>query len=425
MRADVTATLAPWLPQPLVQAAADLQDVDLSRLWPGAPATMLSGALRAGPEARAASGGTLWQLALDLQNAKPAPWDKGGLPVEQATARATFDGSHWTLPSASIQVAQGRVEAEGGWSPAPAPWRIKAKISDLHPGDVHTRLAGAPIDGSVTAQQRGDTLDFDLALRSRGKAGSAALRGLRLQQLQAQGAWRAQVLTLRRLQLDAEGARVEGKLNLRLAERAGGGDLQLTLPGVSAQVQGEIAPAQGAGAIKARLTDAATLQRWVEALPGLADVFQGASAKGSAQLDVAWKGGWQALQRRLENPDGVLAANAEPSVEGRLTVPRLELRPPPASPARPPVELRALEVELSGSVPQATLRAKGQVGSGTQMLTPRYRAGWRTDRKPASGAPACSACACRFRTVRVPDRGRWRRRHRSTPGCRPVRRGWT
>ena len=43
MQADVQAQVAPWAPQPLLQAQANLQAVNLAALWPQAPVTQLSG----------------------------------------------------------------------------------------------------------------------------------------------------------------------------------------------------------------------------------------------------------------------------------------------------------------------------------------------------------------------------------------------
>src|SRR5690606_17825439 len=103
-------------------------------------------------------------------------------------------------------------------------------------------------------------------------------QGLRLDRVVAQGQWKDEVLDLRTLRVEAAQASVAGTLQARIAERAGSGDLKLVLPGGNAQVAGRIAPAQGRGQIDAQIDNAATLQRWVETLPGLGKVFAGASA---------------------------------------------------------------------------------------------------------------------------------------------------
>ncbi|HYN64679.1 MAG TPA: hypothetical protein VES36_08745, partial [Candidatus Limnocylindrales bacterium] len=374
MLASVRAQLAPWQPQPVIEATAELSEVDLARLWPEAPATSLSGALRVGPDAAAATGGTHWKAVVDIRNSIPGPWDKDRLPAEHVEADLSFDGTNWTVTTAQLRAGRGQVGVEGRWSPAPAPWQLRARVSDLRPGELHTQLAGPPIDGRIAAQQRGEAIAFDLALKARGSAGTAALRGLQLQEVVGRGEWQRQVLDLRALRIEAEGARVEGKLQLRVAEQAGSGELSLSLPGADAQLQGRIAPAQGGGELKARVGDAAALQAWIEKLPGLSAVFQGASAQGGARLDARWEGGWQAVQRRLQNIDQPVARSAEPSVQATLDISRLDLRLPSAVAPQPPIQLRAVRAELSGSLAQATLRLQGQVASGTRKLTLDTRA---------------------------------------------------
>jgi len=389
MSADVKAQIAPWQAQPVIDAAVDLRHVDAAMLWPGAPVTYLSGTVDAGPDGGAAPptpsapGGTSWKVAIDLTNGVPGPWDEDRVPVERVEASAVFDGVNWAIPSATVRSAGGTIEAEGEWSPMPAPWQIQARVSNVKPGELHTQLAGAPVDGRITARQRDDRIAFDVDLKARGAAGAAALQGLRLQQIGARGDWKAQVLDLGALRIEAEGAKVEGKLQLRVAEQAGSGELALTLPGGDARIKGAIAPARGAGEVKAKVTDAAALQAWIEKLPGLATVFKGASAQGAAQLDARWDGGWQAVQQRLRAFDQPVARAAEPTVQATLLVPKLDLRLPPGAAAQPapaPIQLRGLQAELAGSLAQATLRVQGQALSGTRQITLDTRAGGGLER---------------------------------------------
>ncbi|VTU36963.1 translocation/assembly module TamB domain-containing protein [Variovorax sp. PBL-E5] len=377
MQAQLQANIAPWLPQPVIDAKADLRNVDLARLWPQAPATLLSGEIEAGPDAGSTPGGPqVWQASADIRNALPGPWDTAKLPIEQVEARASFDGTNWDIPEATVRAGGGRIEAEGRWSPAPAPWQARATIEGVRPGALHTELAGAPVNGRIRAEQRAEALMFDLALQAEGGAGSAALQGLRLDRAVAEGQWEKQVLDLRALHIDAAHASLDGKLQLRVAEQAGSGDLNLVLPGGKAQVHGRIAPASGGGNIKAQVDDAVALQRWVEGLPGLENVFTGATAQGNARLDASWQGGWQAVQRRLQNATEPAARPAaEPTLQATLAVPRLDVRlPPPASGAATALRLNGVHAELSGSLAQATLALKGEASSGTQKITLDTRA---------------------------------------------------
>lgn len=375
MQAQLEANIAPWMTQPVIDAKAALHNVDLARLWPEAPTTLLSGEVEAGPAAGAPQ---VWQATADIRNASPGPWDDARLPVEQIQARLSFDGTTWTFPEATVRAGGGRIQAEGRWSPAPAPWQVRATVRGVQPGALHTELAGAAVSGRISAEQHDQALAFDLALQAEGGAGSTALQGLRLDRAIAKGQWQwhDQVLDLQTLRIEAANASVEGGLQVRVADQAGGGDLKLVLPGGSAQLQGRIAPSTGGGAIKVQVRDASAVQRWVEALPGLSKVFAGATAQGNAQLDASWQGGWQAVQRRLANASQPAARGAaEPTVKAALSAPRLDLRLPPAPTAAPTtVLLRGVRAELSGSLAQATLNLQGEASTGTRKLTLDTRA---------------------------------------------------
>ncbi|MDH6591346.1 translocation and assembly module TamB [Variovorax sp. TBS-050B] len=381
MEAKLQAHVAPWLPQPVIDAQADLRNVDAASLWPGAPRTRLTGRVALQPDA--ATGPDAWQATASLANAVAGPWDKGALPLEQVEARVGFDGTHWRFPAVSLRTGGGRIEAEGRWSPAPAPWQARATVRGVRPGLLHSELSGAPVNGTVTAQQRDETIGFDVALRAEGGAGSAALPGFGLERVLAQGQWKEQVLDLRSLRLEAERASIEGRLQVRVAEQAASGKLDMKLPGASAQLDGRIAPAQGGGELKARIDDAEAVQRWIEGLPEMSKLFAGRTAKGAARLDASWQGGWQTIQRRLENPGAPAQRGAaEPSLKAALGVPRLELRMPAApnggsagnGAAATTLQLRDVQADLAGSLMQATLALKGEATTGTQKLTLDARA---------------------------------------------------
>jgi translocation and assembly module TamB len=375
MEATLQAQIAPWLPQPVIDAKADLRNVDASSLWPGAPETQLTGTVSLQPDADA--GPAAWKASADIRNAVPGPWDEAKLPVEQVRGRVGFDGTHWTIPEATVRAGGGRIDAEGRWSPAPAPWQIRATVRSVRPGALHGQLAGAPVSGQVTAQQREDTITFDASLRAEGGASSKALPGFALDRALAQGQWKDQVLDLRTLRIEARRASVDGKLQVRVAEQAASGKLNLTLPGGGAQLEGRIAPSTGSGDIKARIDDADALQRWVEALPGLSGVFAGTTAKGSARLDASWQGGWQTIQRRIENVNAPAQRGiTEPSLKAVLGVPRLDLNLPAAQAGgtATAVQLRDLQADLAGNLAQATLALKGEAGTGTQKFTLDTRA---------------------------------------------------
>ncbi|WP_371319858.1 translocation/assembly module TamB domain-containing protein [Variovorax sp. dw_308] len=391
MNAQLTAHLAPWQPQPVLDARAELENVDLAQLWPQAPATLLSGEVAAGPDSTAGPNG--WQGKVDLRNDRPGPWDEGKLPVERVEASASFDGTNWDVPQATIHAGGGRISAEGRWSPAPSPWTAKATVEDVQPGLLHSQLAGAPVDGRASVEQRGQALLFDLALDAKGGAGAAGIEGLRLDHADAQGQLQDQVLDLRSLHLEAVRARLDGKLQVRIAEQAANGNLNLVMPGGRVQVEGRVAPAQGAAELKATVDDATALQRWIEQLPGLAQAFAGHVLVGGAQLDARWQGGWQAIQRRLQDVRQPAARGAEPTLQATLSAPRLDIKLPPTGataiatatttaaaaarqvPAAQSIEgaqtlrLRNLRAEVDGSIAQAKLTLSGEGAIGTQQVT--------------------------------------------------------
>ena len=374
MQAALQAQIAPWQPQPVIDAHVDLRNVDAASLWPGAPRTQLTGSVAVQPDV--AVGPAAWQARVDIRNALPGAWDLGKLPLEQVEADVGFDGTAWKIADATVHAGGGRIDAKGAWAPAPAPWQAVATVRGVKPGELHTELAGAPISGRITAEQQGDALTFDVALQAEGGAGTKALKGLKLDRAVAQGQWlvQNQVLDLRTLRINAERASIEGKLQVRVADQAGSGNLNVVLPGASAELQGRIAPNQGGGELKARVDDVATLQKWIEGLPGLASAFAGSSAQGAARLDASWQGGWLAVQRRLQSattpaPRGT----AEPTVQATLVAQKLDLRLP-SSAAASTIQLRGIRAELAGSLAQATLSLQGEASTGTQKFTLDTRA---------------------------------------------------
>ncbi|SEM15620.1 autotransporter secretion inner membrane protein TamB [Variovorax sp. YR750] len=369
MEASLQAQIAPWLPQPVIDAKADLRNVDASSLWPGAPETRLTGIVELQPDAD--TGPSAWKASADIRNAVPGPWDQEKLPLEQVLAKVGFDGTNWTISEATVRAGGGRIDAAGKWSPAPSPWQAQATVRGVRPGALYSELSGAPVSGQLKAEQKESTIVFDANLRAEGGAGSKALPGFALDRALAQGQWKDQVLDLRTLRIEAQRASVDGRLQVRVAEQAASGKLALALPGGSAQVEGRIAPDSGSGEIRAAIDDADTVQRWVQGLPGLSKVFADASAKGSAKLDASWQGGWRTIQRRLENPNAPAPrGGTEPSIKAALGVPRLELALPSEQPggATTSVQVRNLQADLAGSLAQATLALKGEAATGTQKI---------------------------------------------------------
>ena len=413
MQATVQADIAPWASQPLLQAQAEFQALDLARVWPDAPATLLGGTVSAGPAqasgsataaapGRTDSTGAVWNLQVDIRNSLPGPWDQNRLPARQVNARAQFDGSTWVVPAATVRVGQGEVRLQGQWSPAPAPWQLQASVQQLSPAALHTQLAPDLLNGQATAQHNGQALQFDVALKTpSAKASSdgsppAATRTLRLDSLAAKGQWQQQgqqhVLDLRELQLRANQAELQGQLRLQTKDMSTSGQVRLTVPGAQAQAKGSIAPQDGAGNFDVQLQDAARTQHWLGTLPAAAAPL-GAHLQGTARLQGSWTGGWASTQALLATGKPAPASQPALRLQATLDMPRLDITPaasgtkagkpaptappPPAKAAASPpdaLQLRGIRVEFNGQVSQASLSLQGTATAGAQKLALQARA---------------------------------------------------
>lgn len=411
MQADVQATILPWVPQPLKQANATLKALDLAALWPQAPRTLLHGTVKVDPVDAPATAATTpapaspsaiagWNIAADLRNDLPGPWDTRHLPLAALQARAGFDGTRWSVPEATATIgtgkAAGTVALKGQFTPATGAAEGQAELRNLRPDALHTALAAAPLGGRITAQGQADqAVRFTADIRATGNApaqpaapapgkkGAPPL--LRINTFTTQGQYLAQTgggtVQLERLLLDALQAKVEAtQLRVALGEQSAQGQLRATVPGATVNANGQIAPTQGAGELQLQLADAERVQAWLASLPGLADAMKGATAKGQAQLTARWTGGWQTAQRQVE---ALLAGKALPqgganqfTLQARLTTPQLDVALPPGqggAGAMSNVQLRGVNAELSGSLAQATLALDGEARTGTQRATLRTR----------------------------------------------------
>ncbi|KQP20550.1 translocation/assembly module TamB domain-containing protein [Pseudorhodoferax sp. Leaf267] len=385
MRASLDAEIAPWATQPVVRAQGDFTRIDAARFWPTAPRTDLSGDVVAGPLPGATPAAPAWQARVQARNALPGPWDQRKLPLASVDATAQLQGQDWTILPSTLALGQGEIQVQGRYSPAPAPWQIEAKVQGVRPSLLYTGLDPSPISGTATATQQDSTIAFDVALKAapagRQAAGGALMAGQRVDEILAKGQWRAQTLDLQNLRIDAGPARLAGQLRAQIDAKAGAGRLDFSAPGATARIEGDIAATRGTATANVDLRDAAALQRWVSALPGLSNLFAGATAAGAAQLDLRWQGGWATLQQQIDQPSTPLPGL---SVQMALNAPRLDLQLPAAppavgatpAPANTPtrVQLRGLKVDLAGTPANATLAVDGTATLGTQQLQLSTRA---------------------------------------------------
>ncbi|WP_119967243.1 translocation/assembly module TamB domain-containing protein [Simplicispira lacusdiani] len=354
LQANATADIAPWAAQPLLQAHADLQAVDLATLWPGAPTTLLHGSVQAGPVE------TGWQIAAQLRNGQPGPWDRQHLPVRTLDATGIFDGTHWNLPTARAQTDGGQITLQGRYTPASAAFEGSAQVQGVRPATLHSRLDSTPVSGRLQARHQGEGVHFtaDLRATGSGRAATARPRQLPFRVLQASGQWLAPRLSLHSIDLDALQARLRGRsLEIHLGGApAVSGSASLALPGATATASGQLGPASGAGALQIDIAAAERTREWLAQWPALAPALDGLRLQGQARLDARWQGGWRGLGPLL--PGGAASGEREDfRIDATASAPRLDLTLPGA--ARP-VQGHGLRATLAGSLAQARLALEGQ-----------------------------------------------------------------
>ncbi len=357
LQASVTAQLKPWQLQPIANANARWQALNLAALWPQAPQTQLSG------QATVEPAGAGWQGNVQLSNALSGPLDKKRLPLDSLNAQVVFVDQQWAVKSLQAMGAGGRLTAQGqfaavGPQTTSATWQGSASAIGINPAALDARLATTTLDGQLTAQQTPDGIRFKASLqpgqkKTGAKASTNALAGLRLTKVQAQGVWNAPALALDTLQIETDDAQLQGQLAFNTLTQATQGKLTLTAPGVQAAIAGQLASTHGQGDLRLSVLDAALASRWWQRWPGMAASLGANALQGSAELTGRWQGGWQQQGQALQ-------------VEAQLRAPQLDLRTADSSTAQAwrlrdwqanlSGSLRALKLSLSGSAEQATRR---------------------------------------------------------------------
>lgn len=365
LQATLAAQIHPWAAQPVQQADASFQQLNLADLWPDAPQTLLSGSAHLRPDLQAT--GTAWRAEATLDNRLAGPWDKNRVPLDHADTRLQYQQGAWVVESLRAQLGKGDVQLQGRWAGAGSTdWTAEAKLLRINPAAVHTRMAPALLDGRVTAASTAATIRFDAALQPSAKAPQIkALQGLRVQSAQATGRWAAGALNLSALKLQTDDALLQGQLDLTLATRAAKGQLHLTLPGAQADLQGQISASQGAGDFALHVPDAGQATRWLARLPGVASSLPG-TMLGQAELTGRWTGGWT---NALATSPG--KAGTPPfQLTAQLAIPTLEVRTATGN----PIHLQKLQIDASGSLGALDIALQGELATGTQRAKLSTRA---------------------------------------------------
>ncbi len=365
LSANVSAIIRPWLAQPVEQAQADLRHVDAALFMSNGLHTDLSGTLQAGPD------GTGWKLHADLHNERPGPWDQQALPVRAVVAEARFDGVQtWTLEQARIFLGkanapadrQAQLQAQGSLDTQRQTIEATAIIDGLNPAEIYSSLDAAPISGRLQASTDAEQqVQFALNLQSQPARNAKALR---IASARAEGQWKAPILHIRDLQLDAWQAQLQANaLSWNHSTQTIEGTLQAQLPGAQLDANLSAGPATGQGQLQLQISAAEQLGQWLSRLPLGTDPLAGAQLAGNASATLNWRGGWQKLQQRLQNPAAPLQASGL-QLEGKLQAHSFSYRPANGI----ATQLPQLQLQFSGSPESLRINLDGKAQQGAQSV---------------------------------------------------------
>ncbi|PUE09274.1 hypothetical protein B9Z51_10275 [Limnohabitans sp. T6-5] len=367
MQLNLQAHVLPWQSQPVHNAQAKWQQLDLALLWPGAPQTRLTGQAAIAPDAAG------WHGQAELTNAIPGPWDQNRLPLSQLDAQVRYQQGLWHIQQLSSRMAGGQVQAQV--QQTSAGWTGQVQLTGLVPSQMHTALASGAVQGQLQARDNGQgkvQISADLSSPPGTAHVSPSLGALarhpqlRLERLHLQGLWQAAEWDIQTLDLRAADGHLQGQFKFQPPRGstpwAAQGQLQLTVPGLTARAQGHLAAQKGLGSIDAAMQDAALSQAWLSRWPGWAERLRGLQASGPAQLKAQWQGGYEQadapVQLTLQLP--------------RLTGQKAKVEPWQIDPARLQIQgtLQKLEAQVQTSIQQGRSSVQVQTRLNAVRSTP-------------------------------------------------------
>jgi len=358
MQAQATARIQPWTSQPLVQAQARWESLDLATLWPQAPVTRLSGHAAVTPD------GDGWKANIQASNALPGPWDRQRLPVEKLEANLKYRQGLWSLESLQARAAQGRIDAQAQAQADDLAngWLGQATVTGVNPAALHSGLDTASISGTLNAEPVNGGIRFKAKLADIKKNNGDKTRaaGLRLQNLEAKGLWIAPVLQLDTLVLETDGAQLNGTLALNTTDLSAKGDWTLQLPGAKGSSRFQMAKTQGNGELQLQTTDASMTHRWLARLPGVSRNMAATKLAGEAMLQARWTGGWQNQGQAI-------------SVTASVQAPRLDWTDA-GTPDSATWRLRNAQVDLTGTPSAMVLTTQAQAEHDIQRFSLQAKA---------------------------------------------------
>ena len=372
MQADVAASIMPWRGQPLLAAKAQLRNLDVSAFWPQGPRTLLTGQLQAGPDETVAAATNLeaqpWNLSTSFSNALPGPWDRQRLPVAELMAGVHFDGQQWQVDDSSIQIGKGKIALNGQFTPSTRLFEGLAVVEQLNPADLYSTLEAAPLEGEISAKAvqaepgSGDAAASKIVFAANLHAvdGKRDNKTLRIQTLAAKGQWQAPLLQLEKLQLEALQASVDAQsVEFNTETQQAKARLKAAVPGAQLNFDGQMSPASGTVQSQLQLSSMSTLTQWLRKLPGVKDPLGGAQLDGSADLQLALKGGWENLLKRLSAAHGAAIPASGLQIQAKLRAEKIRYLPAGTAVDQGAV-LPALALNIDGSPENARIGLTAQ-----------------------------------------------------------------
>lgn len=346
---DLQALIRPWQKQPVVQAQAQWQALDLAPLWPGAPQTRLNGQSNVKPE------GDAWLLDAQLTNLTPGPWDQARLPVSQLRVRARHHLGLWQVQQLQAELASGQVQGQG--QQTLLGWTGLLDVSGLVPAQMHSAMAGPPMQGRLQAQSVAlDRIAIQADLTTQDLPGKGSFASKRptttagrpsWERLHLQGQWQGDEWDIASLKIDAAQASLEAQFKLHPAKLSAQGRFAVTLPGLKAHGQGTLAPLNGQGTLDMDVQDAAQSLAWLQSWPGWGASLKPFKASGPGVLAARWEGGY---------------AQADAPLTLQLQLPRVEWQRPQQS----PWFITQTQLQLQGTPRSLQAQLQARIGQGAQ-----------------------------------------------------------
>lgn len=322
---QMQALLHPHQTTVLSTLQAQLQEIDLAALWPGAPQTRIRGQLQAQPDAEG------WRLQVQLDNGVTGPWDQGRVPLQQLNAELLQSPQGWRMPALQARWPGGGMQGSGQWDTQAT--RGEWQIERLQAGQWLSTLSGPALSGQVRLQQPASGA-VDLQARLTPQEGRLSAErstsGLDLQLQWQNLRWR-----LDRLQLDWAGAHLQAQGLWSPADQQLQGQLEGRLPGLNARLEGELSPKHGHGQWSLNGAQPEQLWTWLQRWPSLQASLQGIRPPEQLQAEGRWQGGWAGpglqLQARITTPRwrlqsrGALGRTAAPDQMWQGQIEQLQL----------------------------------------------------------------------------------------------------